>query len=48
MKRLIVLTIALLGVTFLNAQIPERPSPERLVNDFAGVLEQNETAGLEQ
>ncbi|MFW5774458.1 MAG: TPM domain-containing protein, partial [Tangfeifania sp.] len=48
MKRLIILTIALLGVTFLNAQIPERPSPQRLVNDFAGILEQNEFASLEQ
>lgn len=48
MKRLIILTIALLGVTFLSAQIPERPAPQRLLNDFAGVLEQNESARLEQ
>lgn len=48
MKRLIILTIALFGVTFLNAQIPERPSPQRLVNDFAGVLDRNEYANLEQ
>ena len=48
MKRLIILTIALLGFTFLNAQIPERPSPPRLVNDFAGVLDRNEYANLEQ
>ena len=48
MKRLIVLTIALLSITLLNAQIPERPSPQRLVNDFAGVLDRNEYSSLEQ
>lgn len=48
MKRLIILTITLFGFTFLNAQIPERPSPPRLVNDFAGVLDRNEYASLEQ
>jgi uncharacterized protein len=48
MKRLIILTIALLGVTLLNAQIPERPTPPRLVNDFAGVLDKNEYTSLEQ
>jgi uncharacterized protein len=48
MKRLIILTITLFGFTFLNAQIPERPSPPRLVNDFASVLDRNEYASLEQ
>ncbi len=42
------MTIALLGVTLLNAQIPERPTPPRLVNDFAGVLDKNEYTSLEQ
>lgn len=31
----------------INAQVPERPSPPRLVNDFAGVLNQAEAATLE-
>ncbi len=48
MKRIILLTIALLGTTFLMAQIPDRPSPPRLVNDFAGILEQNEYNNLEK
>lgn len=48
MKKLFILTITFLSVTILNAQIPERPSPPRLVNDFAGVLERNEFVNLEQ
>src|SRR6056297_4342191 len=48
MKRLIVLTMALLGFIFINAQIHERPSPPKLVNDFAGILEQNEYNNLEK
>jgi uncharacterized protein len=31
-----------------NAQIPERPSPPRLVNDFANVLKNNERDALEK
>lgn len=48
MKRLIILTITLFGVTFLSAQIPDRPSPQRLVNDFAGVFQRDEYVNLEQ
>jgi uncharacterized protein len=47
MKRLIVLTMALLGFIFINAQIHERPSPPKLVNDFAGILERSEFNNLE-
>ena len=32
----------------LHAQIPERPSPPRLVNDFAGMLNADEIASLEK
>ncbi len=52
MKKLIVLIAALIGFTVTHAQIPDRPSPPRLVNDFAGVLNQNQynelETGLEQ
>lgn len=47
MKKYIVFTFLLFGFIFSGAQIPERPSPPRLVNDFAGVLSQNEYNNLE-
>src|SRR5690554_5381733 len=31
----------------LKAEIPNRPNPPRLVNDFAGILKNNEAAALE-
>jgi uncharacterized protein len=47
MKKLFILLIALLGFTVLKAEIPNRPEPPRLVNDFAGVLQQTEYGRLE-
>jgi len=48
MKKLLVTTITLLSfVVVLYAQIPERPNPPRLVNDFANVLNNNESSKLE-
>ncbi|SHE99836.1 uncharacterized protein SAMN05444274_103205 [Mariniphaga anaerophila] len=47
MKKIIALFILILGVTALHAEIPERPTPPRLVNDFAGVLSQPEYNNLE-
>jgi uncharacterized protein len=47
MKKFFVLAILLFGFLVSNAQIPERPSPPRLVNDFAGVLQPNEYNNLE-
>ncbi len=35
------------GVISARAEIPKRPSPPRLVNDFAGVLKRGETEKLE-
>lgn len=34
--------IFLAGISGLKAEIPERPEPPRLVNDFAGILSENE------
>lgn len=47
MKKVICLIISLTVFSLLNAQIPERPDPPRLVNDFAGILKQDETQTLE-
>jgi len=47
MKKLIVLLIVLSGHITVSSQIPERPSPPRLVNDFAGALDQNERNSME-
>ncbi|MDR1680066.1 MAG: TPM domain-containing protein [Prevotellaceae bacterium] len=51
MKKL--LKISLLGLligssSILSAQIPEKPSPARLVNDFAGIFTPNQVQELEQ
>lgn len=43
----IILAIGLFSVSIAQ-EIPERPSPQRLVNDFANVLSQNEQMALEQ
>lgn len=43
----LLLATLLLAVYSLKAQIPERPNPPRLVNDFAGMLSQSETQQLE-
>ena len=48
MKNIIILFIACVCfVTFSAAQIPDRPVPPRLVNDFANILSQSERAQLE-
>jgi len=48
MKKLISTLLAIFSVSIvLNAQIPDRPVPPRLVNDFAGVLNKNEYSKLE-
>lgn len=39
--------IALLGAITVTAQIPERPTPPRLVNDFTNTLTQQELRNLE-
>ncbi len=48
MKKLIIVLVAVFSiVTVVHAAIPERPNPPRLVNDFAGVLNDNENNQLE-
>lgn len=48
MKRLLILlTSFFICLSFLKAEIPKRPNPPRLVNDFAGILNQNELNQLE-
>jgi len=48
MKKFIIILVAFFSVvTVLHAEIPERPNPPKLVNDFANVLAQNEVSQLE-
>jgi uncharacterized protein len=48
MKKIITIIIALIGFTAVSlAEIPERPVPQRLVNDFAGVLKKGEVSQIE-
>jgi uncharacterized protein len=48
MKKIIIFITAILGIAAISvAQIPDRPVPPRLVNDFANVLSQIESAQLE-
>jgi len=48
MRKLLFLVLILIGAGSAGfAQIPERPVPARLVNDFAGVLGKNEQNALE-
>jgi uncharacterized protein len=47
MKRTILLIITIFCITFAFAEIPERPNPPRLVNDFAEVLTSQEQQRLE-
>jgi len=48
MKKIIfILSIIFLGAYSGFTQIPERPNPPRLVNDFAGILTEAERANLE-
>jgi len=46
-RKFILLPITILWITLLQARIPERPSPPRLVNDFAGVLSPGQANSLE-
>jgi hypothetical protein len=41
------LALLLLSFNILVAQIPERPSPPRLINDFANILQPEERTALE-
>ncbi len=48
MKRSLIILVAIFSmVSVLRAEIPKRPSPARLVNDFANVLSENERGQLE-
>ena len=48
MKQYLVLIFLILGLTFSAfSEIPDRPNPPRLVNDFAGVLSSSERNQLE-
>ncbi len=48
MKKILFILLTLFGITTLSvAEIPERPQPQRLVNDFAGVLSPSETQQME-
>lgn len=48
MKKIILLLIVLVSFTAISqAEIPERPTPQRLVNDFATVLQKNEVSQME-
>jgi|LSQX01.1.fsa_nt_gb uncharacterized protein len=46
-KKFILLLITFLWISLLQAQIPERPTPPKLVNDFAGVLSPDQINSLE-
>lgn len=48
MKKILAFILVLFGCTaFALAQIPERPTPPRLVNDFAQILKKDEVAQME-
>ena len=48
MKRLIIILLTLIAFSsYTLAEIPERPTPQRLVNDFAGVLSRSEVNQME-
>jgi uncharacterized protein len=47
MKKILYFFIAFLFGISVNAEIPGRPNPPRLVNDFAGLLSQQENQRLE-
>lgn len=47
-KYLLVLSIFLMSSGLLSAQVPDRPKPQMLVNDFAGILSDTEKNQLEQ
>lgn len=47
MKKIILLYITLFASLCAVAQIPARPDPPKLVNDFAGILDDNQRQALE-
>ena len=48
MKKIFILLVLFSGIILQSfAQIPERPNPPRLVNDFAGILSESENSELE-
>jgi uncharacterized protein len=47
MKRLLIFLITLFIFSLVQAEIPGRPEPPRLVNDFAGILSPSENNDLE-
>ncbi len=48
MKKILTILIVFLGFTSISmAEIPERPTPQRLVNDFANVLNKGEVSQME-
>lgn len=48
MKKLTIILVAVFSfVAVAYAEIPDRPNPPKLVNDFAGVLNSNENSQLE-
>ncbi len=48
MKHYLVLLIFFVGLTFpAFSEIPDRPNPPRLVNDFAGILNSDESTRIE-
>lgn len=48
MKKILIFLSVLLAFTLSKGQIPERPDPPRLVNDFAGILSSSEYNQLEE
>ena len=48
LKTLPFLTFLLTGITLSGQDLPQRPNPPRLVNDFAGILNETEIHQLEQ
>ncbi|MGV8133990.1 MAG: TPM domain-containing protein [Mangrovibacterium sp.] len=47
-KKILILLAVLLVAPAFGQDIPERPDPPRLVNDFAGVLDAGQAAQLEE
>jgi len=47
MQRIFILIVFIAASLFTFAEIPERPTPPRLVNDFGNVLSENEVNQLE-
>jgi uncharacterized protein len=47
-KLLLVVLVLLQATVWAQKDIPDRPSPQRLVNDFVGILAPDQAASLEQ